>query len=73
MKYKKLERGICELYEEDPEGADYKVFGRVAEGDRRGFLKGAGLAAMGAIVGGTIPFQRNMPSGLIPAALARRG
>ena len=48
MKIKKLERGICELYEEDPEAADYKVFGRIAEGDRRGFLKGAGLAAMGA-------------------------
>jgi DMSO/TMAO reductase YedYZ molybdopterin-dependent catalytic subunit len=70
MKIKKLERGICELYEEDPEGADYKVFGRIAEGDRRGFLKGAGLAAMGAVVGGAIPFQRNMPAGLIPAALA---
>ena len=64
------ERGICELYEQDPEAADYKIFGRVANGDRRGFLKGAGLAAMGAVVGGTIPFHRNMPSGLIPAALA---
>ena len=64
------ERGICELYEQDPEAADYKVFGRVAHGDRRGFLKGAGLAAMGAVVGGTIPFHRNMPGGLIPAALA---
>ena len=70
MKIKKSERGICELYEEDPEGADYKVFGRIAEGDRRGFLKGAGLAAMGAVVGGAIPFHRNMPAGLIPAALA---
>ena len=64
------ERGICELYEQDPEAADYKVFGRVADDNRRGFLKGAGLAAMGAVVGGTIPFHRNMPSGLIPAALA---
>ncbi len=54
MKTKNLERGICELYEEDPEGADYKVFGRIAEGDRRGFLKGAGLAAMGAVVGSAI-------------------
>jgi len=70
MTLKKLERGICELYEEDPEGADFKVFGRVAHKDRRGFLKGAGLAAMGAVVGTTIPFHRNMPSGLIPAALA---
>jgi DMSO/TMAO reductase YedYZ molybdopterin-dependent catalytic subunit len=70
MKIKKLERGICELYEEDPEGADYKVFGRIAEGDRRGFLKGAGLAAMGAVVGAAIPIHRNMPAGLIPEALA---
>ena len=70
MTERPIERGICELYEQDPEAADYKVFGRVAHEDRRGFLKGAGLAAMGAVVGGTIPFHRNMPSGLIPAALA---
>lgn len=67
---KRKERGICELYEEDAERADYLVFGRVAESDRRGFLKGAGLAAMGAAVGASIPFSRNMPAGLIPAALA---
>ena len=64
------ERGICELYQQDPERADYLVFGRVAHGDRRGFLKGAGLAAMGAMLGATIPFHRSMPAGLIPAALA---
>ena len=64
------ERGICELYEEDPERADYLVFGRVAENGRRGFLKGAGLAAMAAAVGATIPFHRNLPAGLIPSALA---
>jgi DMSO/TMAO reductase YedYZ molybdopterin-dependent catalytic subunit len=67
---KKVERGICELYEDNPERADALVFGRVANRDRRGFLKGAGLAAMGAVVGTAIPFSRNMPSGLIPAALA---
>ncbi len=64
------ERGICELYQEDAERADALVFGRMAGPDRRGFLKGAGLAAMGAAVGGAIPFGRYMPSGLIPAALA---
>ncbi len=64
------ERGLCELYEEDPEGADYRVFGRIPENDRRGFLKGAGLAAMGASIGASIPFSRNMPAGLIPAAFA---
>ena len=66
----RLERGICELYQEDPERADYLVFGRVADEGRRGFLKGAGLAAMGAAVGATIPFHRYMPAGLIPEALA---
>ena len=64
------ERGLCELYEEDPERADYLVFGRIAESDRRGFLRGAGLAAMSAAVGASIPFHRNMPAGLIPSALA---
>ena len=65
-----LEHGICELYQEDPERADYLVFGRVADEGRRGFLKGAGLAAMGAAVGAAIPFHRYMPAGLIPEALA---
>ena len=46
------------------------MFGRIADKGRRGFLKGAGLAAMSAVVGAAIPFHRNMPGGLIPAALA---
>lgn len=66
----KTERGICEMYQDDPERADALVFGRVTDENRRGFLKGAGLAAMGAVVGGSIPFHREMPAGLIPAALA---
>lgn len=66
----KKERGLCELYEDDPERADRLVFGRESGASRRGFLRGAGLAAMGAVVGGAIPFHRSMPSGLIPAALA---
>ena len=68
---KKTERGLFELYNEDPERADALVFGRVPESNRRGFLRGAGLAAMGAAVGATIPFSSNMPAGLIPAALAQ--
>jgi len=64
------ERGLCELYAEDAERADALLFGRVAHPDRRGFLKGAGLAAMAAAVGASIPFHRNMPVGLIPSALA---
>ncbi len=65
------ERGFFELYRDDPERADALVFGRVSDVGRRGFLKGAGLAAMGAAVGGAIPFARSMPGGLIPAALAQ--
>ncbi|WP_374447747.1 sulfite oxidase [Stella sp.] len=59
------DRTIRELYRDDPERADALVFGR------RGLLKGASLAAMGAAVGGAIPFAGNMPSGLLPAALAQ--
>ncbi len=64
------ERGLCELYQNDPEQADWLLFGRRAASGRRGFLQGAGLASMAALVGASIPFHRNMPAGLIPSALA---
>lgn len=64
------QRGLFELYENDPEAADARVFGRISNDGRRGFLKGAGLVAMSAALGAAIPFQRNMPSGFIPVALA---
>ena len=67
----KIERTIDELYADDSERADAVVFGRETGVNRRGFLGGAGLAAMGAAVGGAIPFAHNMPAGLIPAALAQ--
>jgi len=57
-------------YEKDALAADRLIFGRVSHKDRRGFLRGAGLATMGALLGTGIPFHRNMPAGLIPAALA---
>ena len=44
------ERDIFELYAEDPEKADRLVFGRVPNPDRRGFLRGAGLATHGSDV-----------------------
>ncbi|MGI9433272.1 MAG: molybdopterin-dependent oxidoreductase, partial [Geminicoccaceae bacterium] len=66
----KRERGLCELYQQDPERADWLVFGRRAAAGRRGFLQGVGLASMAALVGAAIPFHRNMPAGLIPSALA---
>ncbi|MBY5978680.1 molybdopterin-dependent oxidoreductase [Ferrimonas balearica] len=63
-------KGLYELYQNDPDHADEKVFGRQSYPDRRGFLKGAGLATMAAVLGGAIPFHRSMPSGIIPAAFA---
>ena len=63
-------RGLHELYREDPDKADNLLFGRVTHPDRRGFLKGAGLGAMAALVGASIPFHRNMPEHFIPVALA---
>ena len=66
------ERGLCELYAEDPERADALLFGRVAYPDRRGFLKGAGLAAMAAMcVAPVMPGQKlpiNVDTDLTPIA-----
>ncbi len=65
-------KNIFELYAEDPQHADRVVFGRKTYPDRRGFLKGAGLASMATLLGGVIPFHRAMPGGLIPVALAEQ-
>ena len=65
-----MTRGLSELYREDPDKADRLLFERVTHPDRRGFLKNAGLAAMAALVGGTIPFYRTMPAHFFPVALA---
>lgn len=70
------ERGLVELYRDDPERADALVFGRRSGPGpggvgRRGFLQGAGLTALSAAVGGLIPFADRMPAGLIPAAFAQ--
>ena len=59
------ERSVTELYADDPQRADALVW------KRRGALKGAALAAMGAALGGAIPFAARMPQGLLPAALAQ--
>ncbi|MEZ5851676.1 MAG: sulfite oxidase [Hyphomicrobiaceae bacterium] len=72
MKGKNVERGLFELYSDDPERADAVVFGRQPDNSRRGFIKGASLAAMGAAIGSAIPFGRNMPMGFIPLALAQK-
>ena len=62
---------ILTLYADDPERADRVVFGRFPHANRRGFLQGAGLAAMGAMLGAAIPFHRRIPAGFVPEALAR--
>lgn len=59
------ERSLRELYAEDAARADALAFGR------RGALKGASLAALGAALGAGIPFARRMPAGYLPAALAQ--
>ncbi len=73
------ERSVEELYRDDPERAEAEIFGRrTASQDagkqgasRRGFLGGAGLAAMTAAVGGTIVHSEFLPAGLVPAAMAQ--
>jgi len=62
--------GLHEFFAKDPIAADRAFFGRISHADRRGFLRGAGLATMAAMVGASIPFHRNMPAGLVPAAFA---
>ncbi|PZW50800.1 sulfite dehydrogenase (cytochrome) subunit SorA apoprotein [Humitalea rosea] len=59
------ERSLSELHADDPQRADALIWGR------RGTLRGAALAAMGASLGATIPFADRMPAGLLPAALAQ--
>ena len=56
MEHRKNQKRVApfELYADDPERADRIVFGREPHKDRRGFLKRAGLAAMGAAVGARI-------------------
>ena len=64
------ERGLWELYA-DPERADFEFWGRRTVGtSRRGFLKGAGLAAMEQFLRAGVPMARYMPAGLIPVPLA---
>lgn len=64
-------RGLFELYGDDPERADAALWGRVTERvSRRGFLQGAGYAALASALGASIPLGREMPGGLIPAAFA---
>ncbi len=68
---RKIERSLEELYRDDPDRADAEIFGRRSGMNRRGFLNGAGLTAVGVAVGASIPYSESMPAGLVPAALAQ--
>jgi len=65
------ERGLHELYADDPERADALVFDRRAGATRRGFLGGSGLATMTAMIGAPIAFAELMPGGFVPKAFAQ--
>lgn len=68
----RIKRGMHDLYDAGPLEADRRVWGRESSPlTRRGFLRGSGLAAMSAALGGAIPFAERMPAGLIPAAFAQ--
>ncbi|WP_339489295.1 sulfite oxidase [Pseudomonas sp. EL_65y_Pfl2_R95] len=66
----KDQRGIHELYAEDPIEAEKLLWDREAEPSRRGFLKRSSLLAMASALGASIPYARFLPLGVIPAGLA---
>ncbi|MYD44938.1 MAG: sulfite oxidase [Gammaproteobacteria bacterium] len=64
---KRKERGIHELFAQDPERADWEAWGRrTNQITRRGFV--SGLAAFSALVGARVPFAHAAPQGIIPAS-----
>ncbi len=66
----KRTRGLRELYSQDPVDADAAVWGRVSDPvTRRGFLGRSARGAFAVALGAPIVFWREMPAGLIPAAL----
>jgi len=72
MKQKKhiQEKGIHELYTQDPIKADELLWGRVGKSNRRGFIRKSAFAAMSVVLGSKMVFADNFPVGMIPAGLA---
>jgi DMSO/TMAO reductase YedYZ molybdopterin-dependent catalytic subunit len=69
-KLPRKERGLQELYHQDPEAADYHIWGRETPANsRRGFLKKGSLLLMSSVLGAPIAFARHVPRGWVPAAL----
>ncbi len=63
--------GINALYRQDPIAADRRLWGRETSAiSRRGFLQRGAVISMATALGMSIPFARQMPAGLIPAAFA---
>ena len=64
-------RGLHELYSEDAERADRLLFGGAEDRvTRRWLLRSAGFAALGSVIGATLPLGSHLPAGLVPVALA---
>jgi DMSO/TMAO reductase YedYZ molybdopterin-dependent catalytic subunit len=64
---RKRERGLHELYAEDPARADDLL----GLGTRRRFLRAAGSLSAVWFLGEAMPYARLRPTGLVPAALAQ--
>ena len=62
--------GLYEFFDEHPDESGRQFFAKEHGVSRRGFFRGAGLAATSGILGMTIPHLANMPRGLVPAAFA---
>ncbi|MCV2869608.1 sulfite oxidase [Defluviimonas sp. WL0002] len=58
-------------FADSPATAGVDVLVRAPAPNRRSFLRNAGLMTVGAAVGMTIPFHRNIPPGFVPAAFAQ--
>ena len=67
---RKQERGLHELYQEDPERADAEIWGHRWRFSRRQLLERSALVAAGAWLGSSVSAGRWLPDGLIPAAFA---
>jgi DMSO/TMAO reductase YedYZ molybdopterin-dependent catalytic subunit len=62
------------LRPDDPRPSDTAALGDRVDRSRRGFLGGTGLAAIGAFIGGAMPFENSAGIGLaIPGAHAQTG
>jgi len=62
---------MMNLIDHGPAGDDLPEHEDGLTSGRRSFLKYAGLSTLGAMVGMAIPFERNLPRGVVPVALAQ--